>query len=151
MAASDERAPWWQRVLPVTGVAAALLALATLLVPGVREQVALSATHREQAWVELAFGREADGTLPVCRTGEKVVRVRFDVTSHLPEPKRLRYVVTVRGGGRTERDEGKVRVAPGDTTQTRLLLPRPAREYAVEVRLRGRDQALRAHCPEVRR
>jgi hypothetical protein len=151
MTGSAGRVPWWQRVLPVTGLAVALLALATLLVPAVREQVALSATHRPQAWVELAFGRDADGTLPVCRDGRRIVRVRFDVTSHLPEREELRYAVTVRADGAgPERRTGRVLVDPDRTTRTRLVAPRPGHDYVVEVRLPDRDQAIRAHCPGAR-
>ena len=144
-------ARWFQRVLPVTGMSAALVLVATLLVPDFREQVALSATHRPQEYVELYFARTAAGTQVVCTSGERGVRVRFAVTSHLRGRERLPYTVAVRHPARNaagDRTTGAVTVEAGRTVEVTRTLQRPAgRGYEVAVRLPTVHGNLRAHCP----
>ena len=139
------RERWWSRVVPVTALAVGLVALLALLVPGVRHQLALSASHEPQPYVGLAFGRGEDGNVVTCDTVGKHVRVAFDVTSNLDETTDLAYVVTVAG----HRQPGTVTVDPGDTESVVRDLARPARDsYEIRVELPGEDREVFAHCPE---
>lgn len=147
---STETAPrWFQRVVPVTALALALVGLAALLLPAVRHQVALSTTHQPQPYVELYFARTADGPQVVCaRDGERV-RVSFSLASHLPDVRDIDWQVLVAGG--TSRDSadrsGTARVAPGRTTTVDETLAVTGRDgYSVQVDLSGLDEHLRAHC-----
>jgi hypothetical protein len=130
----------------VTVVVLALVALAALTLPGFREQLVLSTSHRPQPYVELYFARTPAGTQAVCTSRGGSVRVRFAVTSHLGEERRLDYDVTV--GGRSK--AGSTRVPPGRTAEvTRSFARPPGRGYVVSVRLPDVDQQLRAHCGEL--
>ena len=105
---------WYQRVLPVTGVVLALVALAALAFPAFREQLVLSTSHRAQPYVELYFARTPAGTQMVCSSHGGSVRVRFAVTSHLGQERRLDYDVAVRGtSASAHRQTGSARVSPG--------------------------------------
>ena len=81
------REGWYRRVVPVTTLVVAVLAALAILVPGVRDQLALSATTSGRAYVALAFPRTQAGTVITCAQlpgGPGAgVRVGFDVTSHL--------------------------------------------------------------------
>lgn len=135
------RPRWYQRVLPVTALAVALLALATLAVPGFRDQVRLSASHQREPYVELYFARAADGTQLVCTS-----RVRFTIASHLDRASDLAYEVTVDGTTRT----GTASVAPGESVDVdEAVAHRGA--YDVAVLLPASGDRLRAHCPGGRR
>ncbi|HEY0952370.1 hypothetical protein [Nocardioides sp.] len=139
----DRAARWHQRVLPVTTLALTLVALAALAFPGFRHQVALSASHRDEPYVELYFARPADGPPAVCRTSGGVAKVTFEVRSHLHEDRRLAYTVLVGGVRRS----GTVEVAPGRTAEVTRFGGPAGRAYDVSVRLPGLDQRLGAHCP----
>jgi hypothetical protein len=132
---------WYQRVLPVSVTAIVVVAVAALLVPGVRDQLRLSATHEPQRYVELGFARGADGTLDVCSTGTP--RAAFTVTSHLGEERALSYVVTAGQVRRT----GTVTVAPGDSATVTERLPDAGRRYRLDVSLPDLDQRIHARCP----
>lgn len=147
MTSTDPTAPWHRRVVPVTGVALVAMALAALLVPGVRDQLALSATHQPEPYVELYFARTAHGYDRPCTSTEGKVDVGFAVHSHLPDTQGLRYVVKV--GER--RSTGSVSLRPGEVVETTALLPHPDGRYDVTVRLLGTDQSLAAHCGGARR
>lgn len=137
------REGWHRRVVPVSTLVVGLVALLALLLPGVRDQLALSATHESQEYVALSFARSDDGTVATCeRTGGQV-RVGFVVTSELSEDRDLDYVVTV---GDSEVD-GNVSVAPGESAGVTRVLPRPdTKRYDVAVQLPGADRRILAHC-----
>lgn len=137
---SDAPPRWWQRVLPVSALLVGLLAVAAVALPGVRDQLALSATHRPEPYVELSLARTDTGVRDACGGV-----VAFDVTSHLRDDERLAYVVTV-VGRRTVQRTGHVDLAPGQTRPLRTELPRLPGRSVVTVRLRDRDQLLRVHC-----
>lgn len=134
---------WYQRVLPVTTLVLLVAALAALVLPGLRHQLALSASHRTEPYLELAFPRPDLGAPIVCATSTGTPRVAFEVTSHLDEVEGLRYSVAV---GRT-REQGTLTVEPGETARVTRFLGRSNRPYTVTVRLPGTGQRLRAHCP----
>lgn len=135
---------WYRRAVPVTALAAGLVALLALLLPGVRHEVALSATHEPQRYVELAFGRTPAGTVVTCSSSDDRVRVAFDVTSHLEQARDLAFVLTVAG----HRHPGTVAVDPGRTAQVTRFVTRPARaDYDVRVELPDVDREVLAHCP----
>ena len=142
--AGGRRAPRWRpRVLPVTGLLLAAGALLALLVPGVREQLALSATHQAQRYVALSFARGDDGTVVVGTGSRTAVKVRFVVESHLASERELAYEIGVGDARRT----GTVRVAPGQATEVARAVRRPAGRFDITVRLPELDQQVVAHCP----
>ena len=137
------REGWHRRVVPVTTLVIGLVALLALLLPGVRDQLALSATHEPQEYVALSFARSDDGTVATCQRSGRQVRVGFVVTSELSGDRRFGYVVTV---GDSEVD-GNVVVAPGESAGVVRVLPLPDRtRYDIEVRLPGEDRRVLAHC-----
>lgn len=147
MAVSETPPRWWQRVLPVTGLALVTLAVAALLVPDVRQQVLLSATHQPQEYVALSFARDAAGLPVTCAVQGREVRVRFVVSSQLREPDRVGYVVVVTARGAEHRQPGHVRLDPGQVARVTEQLPLASDRYAVDVRLTGLDQHIHARCP----
>lgn len=130
-------------MLPVTTLALGLITIAALASPGVRHQLELSASHRAEPYVELAFARPQSGPPVVCSTSGGTPRVVFEVTSHLAGTEQLDYELVV---GRVH-EEGSVTVEPGETAQVTRFLGRSTRPYAVAVRLPSVDEELRAHCP----
>jgi hypothetical protein len=134
---------WFRRVVPVTALAVGLVAILALLLPGVRHQLALSATHEPQRYVELAFGRSAAGTVATCSRTAREARVELDITSHLEDSRDVRFVLTVAG----QRHPGSVTVAPGETVHVTRVVDRPRRRaYEVHIALPGEDRAVFAHC-----
>lgn len=135
---------WFQRVLPVTGLVLLVLALAALAVPSFRHQVALSASHQPDPYVELFFARTTDGTQVICTSSGGRAEIRFAVTSHLDDEQDLAYAVAVDD----KRKNGSVAVQPGQTAEVTEKVTRPERgEYDVAVWLPGTGQRLMAHCP----
>lgn len=135
---------WFRRAVPVTALAVGLVAVLALLFPGVREQLALSATHRTQPYVALAFARDDTGNVVTCGGDGDQVRVAFDVVSRLDAPRDVAWVATVHGDRRT----GTATVDPGRTVEVSQLVPRPkARHYTVSVELPGEDREVHARCP----
>jgi hypothetical protein len=138
-----EREGWYRRVVPVTALAAGLVAALALAFPGVRHQVALSASHQPQEYVALAFGRAADGTVPRCVVEHGQVRVSFEVSSHLDDARDVPYVVTVAG----HPHPGRVTVDPGETAAVTTVVDRPKRDaYEIRVELPDEDREVFAHC-----
>jgi hypothetical protein len=133
-------------VLPVTGLVIALVALAMLLVPGFRDQVRLSTTRESQPFVELYFPQSPSAAEARCPTGGGPAEVRFTVVSHLDRVRQLAYFVSVEGAGEPVEKRGQVRIEPGQSRLVRTALDVPS-AATVTVRLPGRDQLLRAHCP----
>jgi hypothetical protein len=129
-------------VLPVTALAAGLVALLAVLVPGVREQVALSASHQPQEYVALSFARSDDGTVPVCGGTGNRVTVGFTVESALSGTRTLDYVL-VAG---TVRRVGRVLVEPGETADVTQVVRRPKRDFDLTVQLPDEDREVHAHC-----
>jgi hypothetical protein len=139
---SEEARPrWFQRVLPVTGLVLAVLALAALAIPGFRDQVALSASHRPEPYVELYFARAVDGTQLVCTSSKGAADVRFAIASHLDDTRDLAYVVTVDGANR----KGTTSVEPGKTAVVHETLDHQG-PYDVSVLLPASGDKLSAHC-----
>ncbi|MBZ5737662.1 hypothetical protein [Nocardioides mangrovi] len=134
---------WWQRVLPVTVLVVVVVAVAAVLLPGVRDQLRLSATHEPQRYVELGFARSATGTLEVCSAAGRDAHATFTVTSHLADARDLAYVVTAGGVRRT----GTVTVDPGRSVTVDETLRGAGRRYQLDVRLPDLDQRVHAACP----
>lgn len=135
---------WFRRAVPVTALAVGLVALLALVFPGVREQLALSATHQTQPYVALAFARDDTGNVVTCGGDAQQVRVDFDVVGRLDAPRDVAWIVTVHRDRRT----GTATVDPGRTVEVSQLLPRPkARHYTVSVELPGEDREVHARCP----
>ena len=143
--------PWFQRVLPVTGLLVALITLGALLSPAFRDQVALSTSRQPQAYVELFFPRTTASRAPAtCTRRGDSVRVRFVVASHLDQRQDVGYRVRVNPTGkdlRTRRKAGAIRLDPGSSrvVRKRFELPRGT-GYTVTVVLPALDQQVRAHC-----
>lgn len=138
---------WYRRVLPVTALAVGVVALLALVFPGVREQVALSATHRPQEYVALSFARSEAGTVEFCGAQGSTVSVRFTVDSELGETRTLEYVVKVGEKRRT----GTVVAEPGEPVDVTHVVKRPRGRYDVTVRLPGDGREILAHCQGARR
>lgn len=143
--------PWFQRVLPTSLLGVLVVALAVLLVPGVRDQVSLSVSHRPEPYVELYFLRPSSGHPVTCVRRGHDVRVGFVIASHLEQTKTIAYRVAVAPtseASRALRKKGAVRVDPGNARRVRpwFSLP-PGHPYTVTIRLPAQDQLLRARCP----
>ena len=133
---------WYQRALPVTGVVLVVLAVAALLVPGLRHQVALSTTREPQPYVELYFSQGRPAAQVACGR-----QVRFTVVSHLENERRLGYRVTAGAG---PEKQGTVRLRPGQARQVRVPVSAGG-AHRVTVRLPATDQHLLVHCSGTRR
>lgn len=142
MATPERPARWWQRALPVSALALAAVALAALVVPGFRHQLALSASHETSPYVELSFTHAGQGSGALCKTKGRKVRVDFTVASHLESSQDVEYDVS------TGEDDtaGTVPLEPGESGDVTVWLAHPGAEYDVVVRLAGTDQLLTAHC-----
>ena len=149
--APEARAPrWFQRVLPTTALGVALLGAAVLVVPGFRDQMVLSVTHRPESYVELYFGARTVPARPVgcVRRGASAV-VRFTVASHLrdDEPVAYRVAADPAGAVAAHHRRGRVQLAAGAAREVRtsFRVPRGTR-YRVSVDLPAFGQSLRADC-----
>lgn len=149
---ADSTAPrWFRRVLPILTIGVAVVGLAALLVPAVRDELALSTSQQPERYVELYFPRAATTGAPITcvHRGGKVL-VRFAVASHLERRQNVSYRVSVNPqekGQRTRSRTGLARVTPGATLLVRERLSLPRRlEFRVSVSLPAFDQRLRAHC-----
>jgi hypothetical protein len=139
---------WWQRALPVTGLALLLTSLVVVLGQS-DEQIRLSTTRQEQPFVELALTRS-----PLQLCGARRPLLRFSVVSHLPAAETLRFTVAADpalAGQKRFARRAAVQIAPGATRSLRTRLVAPARgAYDVAVRIQDRPEALRVHCAATR-
>lgn len=143
------RTRWFQRVLPVTGLAV-LLALAALAVPPLRHQVELSVSRQPQPYVELYFARQTGPVAQAtCLRRGTTVGVRFVIASHLEHHQAVAYRVALdpAGKGRTVRKTGRADTFPQRAVEVRKTFTLPRRKgYTVTVSLPALDQQLRARC-----
>ncbi len=133
---------WWQRALPLTGLAV-LLTIAAIAFGGGNEQIKLSTTRQEQPFVELGLT-----TAPQQLCGAKVVRFGYTVVSHLDSAETLGLRVTatpVAGGGKVTK-QGNVAFAPGQARSLQAKLKAPQGKYDVTVAIADRPETLRVHC-----
>lgn len=142
---------WYQRVVPVTTLALALVAIAAGVVPGFADQLEQSLTRQPASYVELYFDQPmAATTQTACLRRGPSVRVRFVVESHLPANRRVAYRVRVQPLGqdhRPLRQTGKFTVSPGEAVAVRRTFRLPAGQaYVVQVHLPALDQHLRIRC-----
>ncbi len=149
---TDAPAPrWFQRALPMTALAVALVALAALVVPAFRDQVELSTSRRPQPYAELYFAHSTDRNgQAVCTTKAGQALVRFAIGSHLEKRQSVAYRVALVPGSRGATREvkaGAARVTPGTALEVSKSFARPRGDYTVSVRLPALGQQLRAHCP----
>ena len=142
---------WFERVLPMTALGVAVVGLAALLIPGLGDQAALSASRQPQPYVELYFAHSAAANgQAVCTAKGSKAYVRFVVGSHLEKRQAVAYRVVltpVSKGVKAARAVGSVRVTPGTQAAVTKTFARPRGAYTVSVRLPALDQQLRAHCP----
>jgi hypothetical protein len=146
---------WFQRVLPVTGLALLLVALAALIVPAFRDQLKLSISRQAQPYVELYFARRVGPVAQVvCLRQGSTVGVRFVIASHLHESRTVAYRVTVdpaTKGRRTLHKTGSTHTTPDTPREVGKAFRLPRRPaYTLTVSLPALDQQLRAHCPGAR-
>ena len=143
----DARPRWYALAVPVTGLVLALVAVASLVVPGVRDQVALSLSRRPDPYLELSFTRPGTGPQTVCHRDQGTALVRFVVASHLRRAKPIAYRVGVApAGGKVHFRDGKVRVAPDRARAVVARFAVPAGPYRMAVRLPASEQQLWARC-----
>jgi hypothetical protein len=146
---------WFERVLPVTGLALLVIALAALVVPAFRDQVKLSISRQDEPYVELYFARRTGPVAQVvCLRRGSTVGVRFVIASHLEKTRRVAYRVTLdpaAKGRRTLHKAGSAGTTPGTPREVRTTFTLPKREpYTLTVTLPARRQQLRAHCAGAR-
>ena len=133
---------WWQRALPLTAVAV-VATVAVVVLGGSSDQVRLSTSRQEQPFVELGLTRAPE---QVC--GRKQARVRYAVTSHLPEssPLTLRLTIDPLEKGRSTTQERTLTIEPEATVSLRATVDAPRGDYDVVVTVKDRTEALRVHC-----
>jgi hypothetical protein len=136
---------WWQRVVPVAGLALVMAAAAAFALPGLEDELELSTSRQPQPFVELFL---SGPPARLCARGDAPY-VRFGVKSHLPELRRIGYTISVRATGRVvSRKAARIRIGPGKATSVRTRVTAPAAApYAVTVNLRHRPETVRVHCP----
>ena len=136
---------WFDRVVPVIGLVLLLVGLATLTVPGFRDELALSTTRQPEPFVELYFTRTV--AHPMCSRDGDAAAVRFVVVSHLERSTRMAYRLTVRSAdGDAAVRKRTVGLEPGQARQVSARVPTAAGDYTVTVLLPTLDQRIRAHC-----
>jgi hypothetical protein len=142
--------PWWRRVVPLSLAVLLVAALAVGLVPALREQLLLSASHRQASYVEMAFTPDQSGLVDPCLTSKAGVEVRFSVAGHGDDVGRRawRIVVTDPSGDRTGRKvlNGTMRLPEDRPTSIREAVTGWSGPYDVLDTLPGATQRLSAHC-----
>lgn len=141
--------PWWRRVVPLSAAVLLVLSLGLALVPPLREQLLLSASHREASYVELAFTPDADGTVQPCLAAKGLVGVRFAMAAHgdAVGSRSWRISITDPRGDRTARKvvSGTTRLPENTPVGVRREV-RWSGPYDLVVTLPGTTQRLVAHC-----
>jgi hypothetical protein len=143
--------PWWRRVVPVCAAVLVVAAVAVALVPPLREELLLSASHRPASYVEMAFTPDGGGQVQPCTRTRAGVEVRFSVAGHGEDvgDRTWRIRVMDPQGGRTPDAmvSGTVRLPQDDPVGVRRLVKGwPGGPYDVLVTLPGTSQRLVAHC-----
>jgi hypothetical protein len=142
--------PWWRRVVPLSGAVLLVAALAVALVPALREQLLLSASHRQASYVEMAFTPDEAGLVDPCLRSKAGVEVRFSVAGHGDDVGKTpwRIVVTDLSGDRTARKvlNGTVRLPEDQPVSIHEVVGAWSGRYDVLVTLPGTSQRLAAHC-----
>ncbi len=131
---------WYQRAVPMGGLAAVALAATLYALPD--DEVELSTTRQPQEFVELYLATKPQA---VCRTH----LLRFQLHSHLEERRTLDYRITVARGGEQQPVDakGRVRLMPDRSKTVRTEVSAPSRSaYTVTIDLRGRPELIRIHC-----
>ena len=139
---------WWQRVVPVSGIAV-LAAFAVVGLLGHDDQIELSTHRRPQEYVELVLTRS-----PAAVCGPRTVQVEFAVTSHLVDPTNLRWQVAIDPAGPAPakvRKQGSLPVPPEVTRGIKTRTDAPRRAYDLTITLPGRPELLRVHCDGTKR
>jgi hypothetical protein len=136
---------WWQRLLPVSGIAAVVLALVTYAFPGLDDELEVSTSRKQHPFVELYLTSPPGA---VCASDSP--QVRFRVESHLKRVRTLGYRIGVDPAGsraQTVRKRGRTRIAPGQAKSLRRKVSAPVgTAYDLTVRLQHRPERLRIHC-----
>ncbi len=135
----ESAAPWYQRVLPVTGVVVLVIALAALVVPAFRDQVQASFSRQPDPYVELYFTRTPGPVAQaVCVRRGATVGVRFVIASHLERNQAVawRAVVDPAGKGKARGKAGTVGTTPGKFVEVKKAFAVPARAPATRSRSR---------------
>ncbi len=141
--ADEPRPRWYALAVPVTGLVLAVVAVAALVIPGVRDQVALSLSRQPDPYVELSFTRPGTGPQTLCHREKGSAVVRFVVASHLRGAKPIDYRVGVApAGGKVHFRAGKVRVEPGTARAVVTRFAVPAGPYRMAVRLPSSEQQI---------
>jgi hypothetical protein len=146
------RPRWYERVVTTTLLGVVALTLAVLLVPGLRDQLALTATRREVPRIELWFsGPTERAVLEGCRD-RGAVRVEFTVRSHVDGPVTVPFrVLLMRDGQRARVRSGALDLAEGDAAVVRHRFRLGAGQpYSVRVTLPGRPERLHLRCGTAR-
>ena len=145
--ADEPRPRWYALAVPVAGLVLVLVAVAALVIPGVRDQVALSLSRQPDPYVELSFTRPGTGSQTLCHRDKNSAVVRFVVASHLRGAKPIDYRVGVApAGGKVHFRKGKVRVAPDQARAVVARFAVPAGPYRMAVRLPSSEQQVWASC-----
>jgi hypothetical protein len=136
---------WWQRLLPVSGIAAALLALVAVQLPGLGDEIELSTSRSPQPFVELSLVGRPDA---LC--ARRSPQVRFRIESHLRRARTLGYRIGVdpaRAREQAVRERGRTSIAPGEARSLSAEAVAPVgTAYDITVRVLHRPERLRVHC-----
>jgi len=136
-------------VVTTTLLGLLVLSLAGLLVPGLRDELALTVTRRTVPHVELYLsGPSAEAAQDGCRRRGGTVMVEFTVRSHLGEAEVVPFRVVLRPSARTARVRtGTVDLAGAqDAVVRERFRVAPDEAYAVRILLPGRDERLLLRC-----
>lgn len=140
--------PWWRRVVPLSVAVLLVAAVAVALVPPLREQFVLSASHREASYVEMAFTQDENGLVHPCMSAKGAVAIRFALAAHgdAAGGRSWRVRLSDPAGARSpQRLEGVARL-PVDTPVGVRRTVRWSGPYDLVVTLPGTTQRLVAHC-----
>jgi hypothetical protein len=140
-------------VVTTTLLGVVALTLAVLLVPGLRNELALTASRREVPRIELWFSGPTERAVRDGCRGRGAARVEFTVRSHVDGPVTVPFrVLLVRDKQRARVRSGAVDLASGDAAVVRHRFRIAAGQpYSVRVMLPGRPERLHLRCGTARR